>query len=320
MSGKENNMTFTAVFRKGGTVEQLAKRLKQNDLHRFANLPANVYHWRVFDEPVEFPENVSEYYAGIKNAHKLLYKTLLQVAPKMHNLSFCIDLDYNSYFNSVFVFDRLECVGRISYDSDGALEFCNARIDEALLRKRKIKTRALTKAVATIRKYFYGMTKVEHLSAVAARITAAISAAHSDTVYKKRNARDRVKQEIDSALFNDPQLSQAVLQYFQASNSEHVLERYHEANDTHELVEEVYRAQHHEKGLYVRAVESGFEVYRKGDTRVRTYQRDTLPDKVRGALGLLKLSSDSSFVDNVGFKFDSEMFWIMEEVANELAN
>jgi hypothetical protein len=121
-------------------------------------------------------------------------------------------------------------------------------------------------------------------------------------------------------LFNDPQLSQAVLQYFQASNSEYILERYHEANDTHELVEEVYRAQHCEKGLYVRAVESGFEVYRKGDTRVRTYQRDTLPDKVRGALGLLKLSSDSSFVDNVGFKFDSQMFWIMEEVANELAN
>lgn len=313
-------MTFTEVFRSGGTVGQIAQRLKQNDLHRFSNMPVNVYHWREFDEPVEFPENVSEYYAGLKGGHKLLYKTLLQVAPKMYNLNFCIDLDYNSYFNNVFVFDRLECVGRISYDSDGALEFCNARIDEALLRKRKIKTKTLTKAVATIRKYFYGMTKVEHLSAVAARITGAISAAHSDTVYKKRNARERVKQEIDSALFDDPQLSQAVLQYFQACNSEHVLKRYHEASDTHELVGEVYRAQQSEKGLYVRAVESGFEVYRKGDTRVRTYQRDALPDKVRGALGLLKLSSDNSFVDNIGFKFDSEKFWIMEDVVNEFGS
>ena len=123
----------------------------------------------------------------------------------------------------MFVFDRLECVGRISYDSDGALEFCNSRIDEALLRKRKIKTRALTKAVATIRKYFYGMTKVEHLSSVAAKVTMAISSAHHDTVYKKRNARERVKQEIDSALFDDPQLSQAVLQYFQVRNSEYIL-------------------------------------------------------------------------------------------------
>ena len=313
-------MAFTELLRSGGTVEQIAKRLKQNDLYRFTNMPANVYHWRVFDEPVEFSEHATEHYSGVKNAQKLLYKTLLQVAPKMHNLSFCIDLDYSTQFAEVRVFDRLEYVGRISYDSDGALEFWNARISEALLRKRKMKTKALTKAVATIRKYFYGMTKIEHLNSVAARITGAISAAHSDTVYKKRNARDRVKQEIDSALFNDPQLSQAVLQYFQASNSEHILERYHEANDTHELVEEVYRAQHREKGLYVRAVESGFEMYRKGDTRVRTYQRDGLPDKVRGALGLLKLSSDNSFVDNIGFKFDSEQFWIMEDVANELAN
>jgi hypothetical protein len=89
-------MTFTEVFRSGGTVEQIATRLKQNDLHRFANLPANVYHWRAFDEPLEFPKSVTETYAGVKNAHKLLYSTLLQVAPKMHNLNFCIDLDYHA--------------------------------------------------------------------------------------------------------------------------------------------------------------------------------------------------------------------------------
>ena len=313
-------MAFTELLRRDGTVEQIAKRLKQNNMYRFTNMPANVYRWRVFDEPVEFPERATEHYVGVKNAQKLLYKTLLQVAPKMHNLSFCIDLDYSTQFTNVFVFDRLECVGRISYDSDGALEFWNARISEVLLRKRKMKTKALTKAVATIRKYFYGMTKIEHLGAVAARINGAISSAYSDTIYKRRNAKERVKQEIESALFNDPQLSQAVLQYFQANNSEHILKRYHEANDTHELVEEICYAQREDKGLYVRAVESGFEMYRKGDTRVRTYQRDALPDKVRGALGLLKLSSDSSFVDNIGFKFDSEKFWIMEDVANELAN
>ena len=106
-------MAFTELLRRDGTVEQIAKRLKQNDLHRFTNMPANVYHWRVFNEPVEFPEHATEYYSGVKNAQKLLYKTLLQVAPKMHNLSFCIDLDYNTQFTNVFVFDRLECVGKI---------------------------------------------------------------------------------------------------------------------------------------------------------------------------------------------------------------
>ena len=311
-------MTFTEVFRSAGTVEQFAKRLKQNDLHRFANLPANVYHSRAFDEPLEFPKSVTETYAGVRKAHKLLYSTLLQVAPKMHNLNFCIDLDYQGDFNNVFVFDRLESVGRISYDDDGALEFCNARIDEALIRKRKIKTKAVSKAVATIRKYFYGMTKVETMQSMAGLMKAAVSSAHSDTIYKKRGAKQRVTEELERAVFSDSQLSQAVLQYFEATNQSHLMAKYEDAKDDFELVEEAYNAQRLGKGLYVQAVGEEYQMWRKDSTRVQTCNRNSIPIKVRGALGMLKLADDNSFVNEVGFKMEAERFWIAEELANEL--
>mgnify|MGYP006426557445 FL=1 len=311
-------MSFKEVFRTGGMVGQIATRLKQNDLYRFTNLPVNVYHWRTFDEPVEFPEVVSDIYVGARQAQKLLYQTLLQIAPKMHKLNFCVDLDYNMTFTSVFVYEGLECVGRITYSDNGSLEFTNARIYEAMYRKRDMKTRSVAKAVTIIRKYFYGMTKVERLNSVAERVSGAISSAHSDTVYKRRNAKSRVMEELEKAMLGNQQLMQAVKQFFQEENKPYILEQYVEAADTHELVEEAYRARG--QGLYIHAVGNCFEVYRKGDTRVRTYQRDALPDKVRGALGMLKLSNDNSFVDNVGFKFEADKFWVAEEISNEFGN
>lgn len=311
-------MSFKEVFRTGGMVGQLATRLKQNDLYRFTNMPVNVYHWRTFDEPVEFPEVVRDIYVGVRQAQKLLYQTLLQIAPKMHKLNFCVDLDYNMTFTSVFVYEGLECVGKITYSDNGSLEFTNARIYEAMHRKRDMKTKSVTKAVTIIRKYFYGMTKVERLSSVADKVSMAISSAHSDTIYKRRNAKVRVMEELEKALLSNQQLTQAVMQFFQEENKPHILEQYVEAADTHDLVGETYRAEG--GGLYIQAVENGFEVYRRGDTRVRTYQRDALPDKVRGALGMLKLSSDNSFIAKVGFKCEADKFWVAEEIANEFGN
>ena len=311
-------MSFKEVFRTGGTVGQVAKRLQAKDLYRFTNMPANVYHWRTFDGPVEFPEVVKEAYVGVSNAQKLLYQTLLQVAPKMHKLNFCVDLDYNMTFTGVLVYEGLECVGRIIYSDNGSLEFTKARIYEAMHRKRDMKTKSVAKAVTIIRKYFYGMTKVERLAAVADTVSMAICSAHSDTIYKRRNARGRVMEELEKALLSNQQLAQAAMQFFQEENKPHILEQYVEAADTYELVEEAYRAR--ERGLYIQAAENGFEVYRQGDTRVRTYSRDVLPDKVRGALGMLKLSNDNSFIDNVGFKCEADKFWVTEEIANEFGN
>lgn len=311
-------MAFTEVYIARGAAALISDRLKNNTMHRFTNMPANVFHWRTFETAVEFsPKRPTFGYAGGTKAQELVYNLLRSLAPKMPHLNFCLDLDYDVGFSEMFVYDGLECVGRVDFADTGALEFRNARIGETMLRRTSMKTLSVNKAASIIRKYFYGMTKIEKLGSVASKITSAISSAHSDTSYKRRRAKSAVMEQLEEAITSNSQLSQAVAQFFQEQGKSHVLDAYIDASDTHELVTEAYAMRGGETGLYVLAHPEEFHVYRKGDTRVRTFRREQLSDKARGALGMLKLSENNSFVDNVGFKYEADKFWVMEEIANE---
>jgi hypothetical protein len=248
----------------------------------------------------------------------MVYNLLRHTAVKMPQLKFCVKIGYEEVFDGMYVFDALECVGHVGYEESGALNFSNARIAEDLHRRSVMKTASQSKAATILRKYFYGMTKVETMQSMAGLMKAAVSSAHSDTIYKKRGAKQRVTEELERAVFSDSQLSQAVLQYFEVTNQSHLMTKYEDAKDDFELVEEAYNAQRLGKGLFVQAVGEEYQMWRKDSTKVQTCNRNRLPDKVRGALGMLKLADDNSFVNSVGFKMEAEKFWIAEELANEL--
>jgi uncharacterized protein YdeI (YjbR/CyaY-like superfamily) len=311
---------FNRLFRVNGTVDELVTKIKNNTLNTFADMPSNVHHWRGEEEGEkrEFDPEVFSRYSGASKAHRMAYNLLRHTAVKMPQLRFCVKLGYEEVFDGMYVFDKLECVGHVGYEDSGALNFSNARISEDLHRRSIMKTASQSKAATILRKYFYGMTKVETMQSMAGLMKAAVSSAHSDTIYKRRGAKQRVTEELERAVFSDSQLSQAVLQYFEATNQSHLMAKYEDAKDDFELVEEAYNAQRLGKGLFVQAVGEEYQMWRKDSTRVQTCNRNRLPDKVRGALGMLKLADNNSFVNRVGFKMEAEKFWIAEELANEL--
>ena len=303
-------------------VNELVTKIKDNTLNTFADMPSNVHHWREEHggEKREFDPQVFSRYSGATKAHRMVYNLLRHTAVKMPKLKFCVRIDYEETFDGMYVFDKLECVGHVGYEESGALNFSNARIAEYLHRRSIMKTASQAKAATIMRKYFYGMTKVETMQSMAGLMKAAVSSAHSDTIYKRRGAKQRVTEELERAVFSNSQLSQAVLQYFEATNQGHLMAKYEDAKDDFELVEEAYNAQRLGKGLFVQAAGEEYQMWRKDSTTVRTYDRDRLPDKVRGALGMLKLADNNSFVNSVGFKMETEKFWVAEEIANELNN
>ena len=311
---------FNKLVRANGAVDELVTNIKNNTLNTFADMPSNVYHWRGEEEGEkrEFDPVVVSRYSGASKAHRMVYNLLRHTAVKMPKLKFCVRIDYEEVFDGMYVFDKLECVGHVHYEDTGALNFSNARIAKDLHRRSVMKTASQSKAATILRKYFYGMTKVETMQSMAGLIKAAVSSAHSDTIYKRRGAKQRVTEELERAVFSDSQLSQAVLQYFEATNQSHLMAKYEDAKDDFELVEEAYNAQRLGKGLYVQAVGEEYQMWRKDSTRVQTCNRNSIPIKVRGALGMLKLADDNSFVNEVGFKMEAERFWIAEELANEL--
>ena len=311
---------FYKLVRANGNVDELVTNIKNNTLNTFANMPSNVYHWGGEEkgEKREFDPEVVSRYSGAAKAHRMVYNLLRHTAVKMPKLKFCVRIDYEEVFDGMYVFDKLECVGHVHYEDTGALNFSNARIAEDLHRRSVMKPASQSKAATILRKYFYGMTKVETMQSMAGLMKAAVSSAHSDTIYKKRGAKQRVTEELERAVFSDSQLSQAVLQYFEVTNQSHLMAKYEDAKDDFELVEEAYNAQRLGKGLFVQAVGEEYQMWRKDSTRVQTCNRNRLPDKVRGALGMLKLADDNSFVNGVCFKMEAEKFWIAEELANEL--
>jgi len=311
---------FDKLYRANGTVDELVAKIKNNTLNTFADMPSNVHHWRGEEggEKLEFDPEVISRYSGAAKAHRMTYHLLRHVAVKMPKLKFCVRVDYEGVFDGMYVFDKLECVGHMGYEDTGALNFSNARIAEDLHRRSIMKTTSQSKAATIIRKYFYGMTKVETMRSMAGLMKAAVSSAHSETIYKRRGAKQRVTEELERAVFSNSQLAQAVLQYFETTNQSHLMARYEDAKDDFELVEEAYNAQRSGNGLYVQAVGEEYQMWRKDSTRVQTCNRNSIPIKVRGALGMLKLADDNSFVNEVGFKMEAERFWITEELANEL--
>jgi hypothetical protein len=301
---------FYKLVRANGNVDELVTKIKNNTLNTFANMPSNVYHWGGEEkgEKREFDPEVVSRYGGAPKAHRMVYNLLRHTAVKMPKLKFCVRIDYEEVFDGMYVFDKLECVGHVHYEDTGALNFSNARIAEDLHRRSVMKTASQSKAATILRKYFYGMTKVETMQSMAGLMKAAVSSAHSDTIYKKRGAKQRVTEELERAVFSDSQLSQAVLQYFEVTNQSHLMTKYEDAKDDFELVEEAYNAQRLGKGLYVQAVGEEYQMWRKDSTKVQTCNRNRLPDKVRGALGMLKLADDNSFVNRWASRWKQKSF------------
>ncbi len=316
-------MNFTQVYshRPASRAANAAKQIKSGSVTRFLNMPSNVYQEEKFNYPLtEFsPEADPNQHRERKQAHRTAYRLLRHLAPKMMRLNFCVDLSFNATFHSMLVFDGLEPVGAVYVNDDtGALNFTNNRIVGALRRGTCMETTSDSKAASIIRKYFYGMSKVETLSATAVIIDRAVASAHQDTKYKLGNAKRNIVRELEEAAFSDPLLSQAVQQYFKAKGIGEYVAAHQDTAEDLTLVSEAAKAQSRGQGLYLQAAENGYHVWQHRDTKVRTYKRELLPDKVRGAIGLLKMAEDNSFISNVGFKHAEGMFWVSEEIANEL--
>lgn len=312
-------MSFSEVISHRGTAGMISNRLKDNTLHRFTNMPANVFHWRTFSEPVELPfRRVNYSYAGAGKGHELIHDLLRKIAPKMHRLNFCIDVDYDVGFSEMYVYEGNECVGHVEYADTGALVLTNARIKQEMLRKGCMKTLSADKAASIIRKYFHGITKREKLEDVGSKVSSAIRSAHTNSLYEQRRAERDIIKRLEERLFNNPHMLREAAKFFEAQGESSMLERYEDAKGTYELVVEAHENQR--EGAYVYLTTNEFQVYRKDSDRVRTFTRDDMPDKVRGAIGMLKLSEDNSFVADVGYKCEEDKFWITEELVNELAS
>lgn len=309
---------------------------------RFKNMPCNVqyYHERydsyagitliptsLDEEPSSFNSDVCpDGYTRLQECkvHNFAYEVLRHAAVKLPHLDFYVDLKYktSSVFKSVYVFEQSECVGFIfgSDTSTGALLFSNERIKASLRRGLNVKTASKNKAFAIIRKYFYGLTGLEKLRSSAHVLRNAVASAWSKTMSSYALTKLNVVAELKEELFSDAHLRQAAEQVLKAKGKLHLLEQFNSISEDHRLVGGIYNSQEQTRGMYVKKVGDQYCVWSPKNDKMRSYARDSLPVKVRGAVGMLKLAQDCSFIEDVGYKYNAEQFWLSEDIANELSN
>ena len=317
---------------------------------RFKNMPCNVQYYNeryssyagitfartsLDEEPSSFNSDVCpDGYTTLQECkvHNFAYEVLRHAAVKLPHLDFYVDLKYKtssvvnkdtrSVFKSVYVFEQSECVGFIlgSDTSTGALLFSNERIKASLRRGLNVKTASKNKAFAIIRKYFYGLTGLEKLQNSAHVLKTAVASAWSKTISNYALTKSNVVAELKEELFSDAHLRQAAEQVLKAKGKLHLLEQFSSISEDHRLVGGIYNSQEQDRGMYVKKVGDQYCVWSPKNDKVRSYARDSLPVKVRGAVGMLKLAQDCSFIEDVGYKYDAEQFWLSEDIANELSN
>lgn len=311
---------------------------------RFKNMPCNVQYYnerydsyagvtlvRSGEEPLSFNSVVCP--AGYPTlmpecrVHNFAYALLRHAAIKLPHLAFYVDLKQpgiftSGLFKSVYIFEQSECVGHIegSDTVSGALLFFNERITASLRRGQKMKTANKNKAFAIIRKYFYGLTGLEKLQSSAHVLKTAVASAWSKTTSSYALTKSNVLAELTEELFSNAHLRHAAEQVLKAKGKLHLLEQFSSISEDHRLVSGVHNSQEQDRGMYVKKVGDQYCVWSPKNDKVRSYARDSLPVKVRGAVGMLKLAQDCSFIEDVGYKYDAEQFWLSEDIANELSN
>jgi len=217
------------------------------------------------------------------------------------------------YFRQVLVFQEDEPLGRIDvFDRyGGEFAFKNNRIDRELERKSYRKTSKINAAKGIFRKYFYGLSFTERMQAMAEDVKSAVYNESWNLRQKTKNAQEQVLEHIKEQLVTN---NHAFLQYLTGVGKRELSDNYNKAMDNQAVVQFIEHNMDNRKGRYYLLQGDKYATWVQGDTTPQVYKREDMSDDVRMALGLLKVSDGSGFVEGAGFKLSDTQFFINEEV------
>tara|TARA_R100001510_G_C7629590_1_gene188731 strand:- start:86 stop:1018 length:933 start_codon:yes stop_codon:yes gene_type:complete len=213
----------------------------------------------------------------------------------------------------VYVFLDDEPLGRIMVHDryEGIFGFTNNRIRQDMNRGDTKKTGKLTAAKSIFRKYFNGMSMAETFASLAYDVKSAVGSGKWELSSKSKSAEDTVlkyfKEELNVS-------SAPLMQYLIDMGKQELIKAFHEAEENHLIAQKVTEAIDNRNGYYVWLKGDKYIKWTEGEHATTKHNRDEMPDDMRMALGLLRISEDSTFVDGAGFKLSDTKFFINNEV------
>lgn len=230
----------------------------------------------------------------------------------------------SSYQLSVFTVEKDgEKLGEIGMDWRARGEGVyakNKRIADKLTRSDRYKTTDVDKVVLKVKKMFGAMSTKERIAAASANTAQAINLAVGNKWSQIRDVEHKIERV--SSQYIKEEGYEGFVAWLKSQHTQ-------KAKDTLEGIDNKVRLgiemltiekvkDHFNNGKAVLVIrDDGKYIVKMGD-KVDLYDDNTLPQEMRGKLGMLKLVEAEQFVTDTGCRINAETFvLILEEVKNE---
>ena len=282
------------------------EEIKEGEVKHFANMPRNVFHTQTYRGDLVMKNDVW-------NMHDLL----LHVSERYPHYTFLtmgtVDADEMLWASEVSVFSGEEPLGRIeSLKYEQGTIFHNNRIQQEVKRGSGKKTTKLSVAKSIFAKYFYGITTNERMEVVAYEVSHKLNHTLYTLRAGQRSAEQAVQTFVRSKLDN-----QFLIDALQIMGGTDLVQKYQEVTHEIGLVDTIDKVKSKDGGYYVLLENEEYFTWRDGMSTPKRLSRETMPQDLKLALGMLKLAEDDTFLAGAGFKLDQNKFFIRDEVQLE---
>ena len=268
-----------------------------------------------FNNVVLSPEATKEgYNKGRLNAHTLLKQTIVKLAPMYPLWQFVVPLvsmgDEVHRFKVMANGEELGSISRLYHGHDYVIAVANHRISESRTRGSEYKTRDVDKAVLKVKKTFAPRNPNERLKDAAEIAGRFLNSQESG----KTRALSKHEYSIGTTMMEyvkgagyaafltyvdnmESRLRDGVLAHIQGEK---------ELQMEVKSIEEIRRQ--FDKQIAALIVRDSGKYLVRIDDNVQIYDDNTLPESMRGKLGMLKLVDAGFFLSDVGCRVNDEVF------------
>ena len=287
------------------TIREL-KSIKEGEVKHFTNMPRNVFHTYTHRDDTAMKNDVW-------NMHDLL----LHVSERYPHYAFlteCRFEDNDGMMSAIeiSVFSGQEPLGRIRSLGSEGIVFHNNRVQQEVRRGSGKRTTKLSVAKSIFAKYFYGITTNERMEVVAYEVGSKLN----HTRYNLGSGQQTAEKEMQTFILSQLD-NQMLLDTLQAMGGATFVKKYQDITHEIGLVNAIESAKINDKGYYVLLEGEEYFTWRSDMSTPKRLSRETMPQDLKLALGMLKLAEDDTFLAGAGFKLDQNKFFIRDEVQLE---
>jgi hypothetical protein len=216
-----------------------------------------------------------------------------------------------------------EKLGEIGYDWHGR-NYCvfvkNKRISDKLLRSDRYKTTDTDKAVLKVKKMFGSMSTNERVAVAAAKAAEVTNTASNHKWAQIREVEAKIERVSNQYVKEEGY--ETFVAWLKSQDNQRARDTLEGIDNKVRLGIEMLTIQkvrdHFNEGKAVLVIKDGGKYIVKVGDKVDLYDDNTLPQEMRGKLGMLKLVEAEQFVTDTGCRINDETFiLILEEVKDE---